>query len=526
MIELIGFYVQPNDSVNKRENVNKREKPPAASQSDPLTGSLPSCDHRLLMLTLINTNRMLPPIAPVGLDYLAEAVRRAGFEVDLLDLCLVDDRHAALSRYFADRRPELVGVSFRNVDDCFWPSGASFLPDLKQIVATVRTLTDAPVVLGGVGFSIFARQIVEHTGADFGVRGDGEQATVALMGQLRGGRRWDQVEGLIYREDGTLRSNPPAWPRQLSIPTARGAVDNTTYFRRGGQIGLETKRGCPRQCVYCADPLAKGTAARLRGPADVADEVEALLAQGIDVLHLCDSEFNLPPDHARSVCDELVRRRLPQRIRWYTYMSVTPFDADLARRMAAAGCVGIDFTSDAAHPAMLATYRQPHRKQDLARAVKLCRNKGMAVMLDLLLGGPGETPRTVAQTIRFIKGIDPDCAGAALGVRVYPGTAMAKLLAAEGPPEINPNVRRHYDGPVDLLRPTFYVSSALGGHPARLVRDLIAGDQRFFPPEDQTPAPNSGTQGDHNYNQNQALVDAIAAGARGAYWHILRGLRS
>ena len=505
------------------------------------------------MLTLINTNRMLPPIAPVGLDYVAEAVRRAGFEVDLLDLCLAEDHHAALAEYFAGHRPELVGVSFRNVDDCFWPSGASFVADLKEIVDTVRALTDAPLVLGGVGFSIFARQIVEHTGADFGIRGDGEQACVTLLGQLRGQGRRDQVQGLIYREGETLRSNPPAWPRQLSIPTARDTVDNATYFRRGGQIGVETKRGCHRQCIYCADPLAKGTAARLRSPAEVADEVQALLARGVDVLHLCDSEFNVPPDHARLVCDELSRRQLPRRVRWYTYMAVTPFDGDLARRMAAAGCVGINFTSDAAHPAMLATYRQPHRQEDLAQAVKLCRQNGMAVMLDLLLGGPGETPQTVAETIRFVKGIDPDCAGAALGVRVYPGTAMAEMVAAEGPLETNPNIRRRplrpcrptptnasrrcpvgarwcpsgaREGPIDLLWPTFYVSSALGEHPARLVRDLIAGDERFFPPEDQSPAAASDSPGDHNYNQNQALVEAIAAGARGAYWHILRGLRA
>jgi len=529
------------------------------------------------MLTLINTNRMLPPIAPVGLDYLAEAVRRAGFEVDLLDLCLADDHHAALAEYFADHRPELVGASLRNVDDCFWPSGASFLPDLKQIVDTVRALSGAPIVLGGVGFSIFAREIVEHTAADFGIRGDGEQACVALIGQLRGPRRWDQVEGLIYREGGRatahgpagggqshfrslrrenwdsprerlrgmLRSNPPAWPRQLSIPTSRDTVDNATYFRRGGQIGVETKRGCPRQCIYCADPLAKGTAARLRSPTEVADEVQALLAQGVDVLHLCDSEFNVPSDHARLVCDELVRRQLPRRVRWYAYLAVTPFDADLARRMAAAGCVGINFTGDAAHPAMLATYRQPHRQEDLAQAVKLCRSSGMAVMLDLLLGGPGETPQTVAETIRFVKQIDPDCAGAALGVRVYPGTAMAEMVAAEGSFETNPNIRRRplrpclgtnlrlvpcpsgaREGPVDLLRPTFYVSSALGEHPARLVRDLIAGDERFFPPEDESSAAAPDSPGDHNYNQNQALVDAIAAGARGAYWHILRGLRA
>jgi hypothetical protein len=76
----------------------------------------------MTLLTLVNTNRMLPPIAPVGLDYIASAVRQAGHEVELVDLCLADDAEAELERYFAARQPDLVGMSFRNVDDCFWPS--------------------------------------------------------------------------------------------------------------------------------------------------------------------------------------------------------------------------------------------------------------------------------------------------------------------------------------------------------------------------------------------------------------------
>jgi radical SAM superfamily enzyme YgiQ (UPF0313 family) len=479
------------------------------------------------MLTLINTNRMVPLIAPVGLDYVAGAVRRAGFEVELLDPCLGENPEAAISQYFAQREPELVGMTFRNVDDCFWPSGASFLPTLRETVAGLRQRTEAPVVLGGVGYSILAAEILEYTGADFGVRGDGEQAVVQLLDELRGPRRFERVDGLIYRQEGSLRINPPAWPQKLSVPAERETVDNPTYFRRGGQIGLETKRGCHRSCIYCADPLAKGPALRLREPAEVADEVEGLLAQGVDVLHFCDSEFNLPRQHALAVCDELIRRRLGERVHWYTYMAVLPFDAALARRMRRAGCVGINFTSDAAHPEMLATYRHRHRAEDLARAVRLCRQEGIAVMLDMLLGGPGETPETAAETIRAFKRIDPDCAGAALGIRVYPGTGMFSTVIAEGPMEENPNIRRPYDGPVDLLRPTFYISSALGRRPARLVRELIDGDQRFFPPEEEVPSGHEPAgQGDHNYNQNQALVDAIAAGARGAYWDILRGLKN
>lgn len=479
------------------------------------------------MLTLINSNRMLPPIAPVGLDYVGEAVRRAGVETELVDLCLADDPDALLSRHFAESRPELVAISLRNIDDCFWPGVAWFVPGLEGLVRQVRAATNAPVVLGGVGFSIFAERIVARTGADFGIRGDGEGALVALIAELRGGRRFDRVEGLVWREDGRVRANRPAWPQRLGVPTARHLVDNAAYFRLGGQIGLETKRGCSRGCSYCADPLAKGPIERLRAPAEVADEVASLLAQGIDVLHLCDSEFNLPACHAREVCDEFVRRGFGARLRWYAYLAATPFDADLARRMRQAGCVGINFTSDSASPALLAVYGQTHRKEDLAEAVRLCRAYGIAVMLDLLLGGPGETPASVAETIRFVRQIAPDCAGAALGVRIYPGTAIHARIAAEGPLETNPAIHRRYPGPVDLLRPTFYVSPALGDQPARLVREAIGGDPRFFEPGDAAPAGERGdAAADYNYNENRVLCDAIARGARGAYWDILRRLRT
>ena len=84
-----------------------------------------------------------------------------------------------------------------------------------------------------------------------------------------------------------------------------------------------------------------------------------------------------------------------------------------------------------------------------------------------------------------------------------------------------------YSGPLDLLRPTFYLAPALGDNPAALVRDLVGGNPLFFAPEDESAAgvrPESGRD-DHNYNDNAVLVEAIAAGARGAYWHILRQIR-
>jgi len=470
---------------------------------------------------------MVPLIGPIGLDYVAASADKAGIDVEVVDLGLADQPEKVIKDYFSTREPELVGLSFRNADDCFWPSADWFVPGLKDTIKDIRAVTNAPIVIGGVGFSIFAKSIVEHTGADFGISGDGETATIELYRQLTAARRFQDVPGLVWREKKTINSNPPSWPDSISLGTSRKFIDNKSYFKRGGQCGLETKRGCNRPCIYCADPLSKGTMLRLRDPSEVADEVESLLSQGIDVLHLCDSEFNVPRNHAYAICEELNRRSLGDKVRWYAYLSPTPFDADLARVMARAGCVGIDFTGDSGSELMLQTYRQQHNREDLATAVKLCRLNKIAVMIDLLLGGPGETPRTVRETIEFIKQIGPDCAGAALGIRVYPGTAMEQIIAEELRKPKKSGIRRKYRGPINLLKPTFYISTALGERPAEFIRDLIAGDKRFFEPAleaDSRTAEDDAAN--YNYNENLLLTKAISEGARGAYWDILRHIRS
>ena len=95
------------------------------------------------MLTLINTNRMSPPIGPIGLEYVAEAAQGQGVEVSVLDLGLCDNPNRSLTEYFASHSPTLVGLSFRNVDDCFWPSAQWFVSDLTDLVQSLRGMCPA-----------------------------------------------------------------------------------------------------------------------------------------------------------------------------------------------------------------------------------------------------------------------------------------------------------------------------------------------------------------------------------------------
>jgi len=465
---------------------------------------------------LVNTNRIKPAVAPIGLDYLADSLRAAGHEPALLDLCFSQDVERDMTAAF-EADPAVIGVTVRNTDDCYLATSAFFLPGIREIVQTIRAHSDAPVVLGGVGFSLMPESVVQYCGADFGVAGEGEETFTALVSALQARADLDAVPGLLWWEDSGLRRNPPGEASLERLPgRTRSFVDNARYFREGGQAGFETKRGCPMTCMYCADPVAKGRRSRMLPPRMVVSEIQALLSQGIDHLHACDCELNLPITHAREVCRAIVDAGLASRIRWYAYCAVEPFDRETAELMRDAGCAGIDFGADSGCEQMLRRLGRHYGPQALLDAAAACRQAGIPFMYDLLLGGPGETPETVRQSLDLVRKAGPDRIGLSLGIRIYEGTALAAQVRAEGSLSANPALHGARLDNEALLKPVFYLSPALGSDPAALVRELVGDDERVFLPG------GPDEERDYNYADNERLVRALARGERGAYWDILR----
>ena len=67
-------------------------------------------------VALVNSNQIVPPIAPIGLDYVAEALNAAGHRVEVLDLCWEDDACSGVTRFFDGSSFGLVGVTLRGSD--------------------------------------------------------------------------------------------------------------------------------------------------------------------------------------------------------------------------------------------------------------------------------------------------------------------------------------------------------------------------------------------------------------------------
>jgi radical SAM superfamily enzyme YgiQ (UPF0313 family) len=475
--------------------------------------SLTANQQRVL---LINPNEMQPPVAPIGLDYVASALERAGFTVDLIDLCFASSFKAELNAYFRRHDPIAIGVTVRNTDDCYYLSQAFVLPRIKEIIASIKEKTARPIILGGVGFSVMPVPILAYLDVDWGIWGDGEWALPALVKGMAAGDDSANIPGLIYRQGGVYHRNPTQLPELSDLPLSRRkAIDNPRYLREGGMGGVETKRGCEKRCIYCEDPLAKGRRYRLRPPSIVADELEVLLAHGVDHLHLCDSEFNLPYEHAVAICEEIIRRGLGERVAWYAYLSPVPFTEELALLMVRAGCRGINFGVDHAADRMLKNLGRLFTVAAIRETAAICQRLAIPFMYDLLLGGPGEDRESLTFAISEMKAINPSRVGISAGVRIYPGTRLAEIALADIE-EGRANIRGIVNA--DFFAPVFYVSSAMGDELYPFIASLVQKDERFFFGGGEEAAAN------YNYNANDVLMEAIKRGYRGAFWDILRRL--
>jgi radical SAM superfamily enzyme YgiQ (UPF0313 family) len=435
-------------------------------------------------ILLINPNDIRPPVAPLGLEYISSFLSERGHKVEIYDMNIHKE---SLSSVIEKVSPDCVGITVRNIDDSCYATAEFFLDKVKAVVSEVKT-KGVPVIMGGVGFSVMPSETLAYTGADAGIRGDGEEVFENLISSRI------RPQGIINAPPLTLNDFKPE----------RGFIDNLFYYRTGGMAGIEATRGCNRKCIYCADPLAKGSRVRFRSIDSLTDEVQHLLKESIAHYHLCDSEFNISMEYTKSLCQAFVDKGIGKRISWYAYGVPDVMDQELAGLLKRAGCTGINFGVDHSDDRMLAFLGKNHRYEDVKRAVQLCQDEGIKVMIDLLLGAPGETFVSIKKAIEDMKRLNPYRVGTSYGLRVYPETVFHEYLKQTG-----------HHVPSSLLHPYFYIEDTIRDGIDEFIQELIQGDERFY-----FNAREESNQ-NYNYNANRVLEDAIKEGFRGAFWDVL-----
>jgi radical SAM superfamily enzyme YgiQ (UPF0313 family) len=384
-----------------------------------------------VLLVSANREHLPDPIFPLGLAYVAAAVRAAGHRVTVADLCFEREPLRALGERIVAFDPEIVGVSLRNVDNAAYPLTVDYLPRHREVIDTVRRATRAPVVLGGSGFSILPQQYLETLGADYGVVGEGEEAFVTLIEALAAGRTPSGIGGVLIRGETGSAAPAPRLTDWGQLRPARELFDYARYVRRGGMGNVQTKRGCVFRCRYCTYPLLEGNRFRAREAGAVVDEIEQLQRNyGPHPLFFVDSILNFPPRHVEAICEEILRRGL--RVRFSCYATPVKLDRAQATLLARAGCEGVELGSDAAEDGQLGRLGKSFDAEAVRTASDACLAAGLRVCHTVIFGAPGETPDTVRRTCAALRALRATAVVAMTGVRVYPGTPLARDLVAAG----------------------------------------------------------------------------------------------
>ncbi len=409
-----------------------------------------------VLIICTNRNHLPAPVIPYGACMVAEATARAGHRVRMLDLMFHRHPVAAVETALEDFSPGVVGLSIRNLDNNDLQDPVEFVTELTEIAGAVRCVSDAPLVLGGPAVGVMPEALLRRTGADAAVLGDGESTFPVLLRALRNGGGLAGVPRVAWLDGGSYRisaDEPCELVNASILPQFWRWLDQKAYLRALATIPIQSKRGCPFGCIYCTYGISEGRSYRLFPPGEVAAAVQRLAALGYQDLEFVDNVFNSPYDHAMAICDRLASRRHGARLQTVE-LNPAFVDGSLLQAMAKAGFVGVGVTAESVSDRVLAGLGKSYGASEVENAAAAVRGSSLPCFWLFLLGGPGETPQTVAETLRFARRIlrPGDVAYFNVGIRIYPGTELERLARSQGVLTLSAR---------EMLAPVFYFSPEL-----------------------------------------------------------------
>ena len=410
---------------------------------------------RVLFISF-NSSSLLMPTFPLGLASLVASLG-AGHPFRVIDFMFEPDPRIKVLAVIEEFQPELIALSLRNIDnqDSCFPE--FFFPEAQKFCRWLRTHTQARVVLGGSAFSIYPQELLDYLEADMGIVGEGELSFRALVEFYPRGN-WTSIPGLVWRAQGHWQENPARPIRDLdTLPdpaleyfTPQLYHEAVGSARLPGVITIQSRRGCPMRCRYCTTARLEGTQVRTRSP----EKVAALMADGyhrfgLRRFYFVDNIFNHPREYAHRLCQAIKQLNLP--LEWSCLINPAFPDEELFHLIREAGGNQVQVGNESGSDLVLTNLGKGFSRRQVEETLQLLQRADLRYGCFLLMGGPGETPATVQESVALLEGYHPFMVNLKAGIRIYPHTALHDQALADG--VITPGE--------NLLWPHFYLSSAV-----------------------------------------------------------------
>ena len=282
------------------------------------------------------------------------------------------------------------------------------------IIEIIRFLREcgatAPIVVGGPYISnqdkvldeAELKMLFDYLGADmYVVSSEGEATLARTLQALKEGSDLAAIPNLVLRQGEEDFVFHPKEVEQNSLehePVEYGLFGADAL---GQFVSLRTAKSCPFACAFCGFPQRAGKYT-YTDLAHIEREFDAIAEVGsVTTLTFLDDTFNVPKARFKQILRLMIERGYG--FKWNSFYRSDHGDEETIDLMAASGCEGVFLGIESGCDAMLERMNKTSRKKNYAFAIDRFRKVGISTYGSFIIGFPGESEETVAETIEFIE---------------------------------------------------------------------------------------------------------------------------
>ena len=294
----------------------------------------------------------------------------------------------------------------------------------KQLVPLLKKIhPDTILIMGGQQLLGQERHIFNQIpDLDILVYEDGELAFSEIVRQIIIGKYdWSAVGGILFRSGGeiidTYTKKKYVKFADIASPYLEGVITG-----KHSNLYLETYRGCPNRCAFCAWGKDKGQEIDSLPLERVGRELSIIGSMGANTLGFFDSNFNFPHNRGEQILDLILANKQFKMLGTSIFAQHLheDFVCQMSRIQTNIG-VGLQSTD----PGTNAKMRRQFSIEKMTAGVQLLKKYQLQFVLQIIIGLPGDTYESIGKTLNYALQLSPPIIDA-FRLMVLPGTGYRR----------------------------------------------------------------------------------------------------